>query len=117
MRTPPPARRGGDIRFVNVSAVTGEGLDRVLEATQLQSELLELRANGSRSATGTVLEALLDRGRGPVARVLVQDGTLRTGDFVLAGAGFGKVRAMTNEHGKQLQEAPPATPVQILRLN
>ncbi len=64
-----------------------------------------------------MLEALLDRGRGPVARVLVQDGTLRVGDFVLAGAGFGKVRAMTNEHGKQLQEAGPATPVEILGLN
>src|SRR6202041_2643108 len=70
-----------------------------------------------RSASGTVLEALLDRGRGPVARVLVQDGTLRVGDFVLAGAGFGKVRAMTNEHGKQLPEAGPATPVEILGLS
>jgi translation initiation factor IF-2 len=108
---------GGDTLFVNVSAVTGEGVDRLIESIQLQSELLELRANPLRSASGTVLEALLDRGRGPVARVLVQDGTLRVGDFVLAGAGFGKVRAMTNEHGKQVQEAPPATPVEILGLN
>jgi translation initiation factor IF-2 len=112
-----PEEWGGDTLFVNVSAVTGEGVDRLLESIQLQSELLELRANPKRSASGTVLEALLDRGRGPVARVLVQDGTLRVGDFVLAGAGFGKVRAMTNEHGKQLQEAPPATPVEILGLN
>jgi translation initiation factor IF-2 len=112
-----PEEWGGDTLFVNVSAVTGEGVDRLLEAIQLQSEILELRANPKRSASGTVLEALLDRGRGPVARVLVQDGTLRVGDFVLAGAGFGKVRAMTNEHGKQLQEAPPATPVEILGLN
>jgi translation initiation factor IF-2 len=97
--------------------VTGEGIDRLLESIALQSEILELRANPKRSASGTVLEALLDRGRGPVARVLVQDGTLRVGDFVLAGAGFGKVRAMTNEHGKQVQEAPPATPVEILGLN
>jgi translation initiation factor IF-2 len=112
-----PEEWGGDTLFVNVSAVSGEGIDRLLESIQLQSELLELRANPKRSASGTVLEALLDRGRGPVARVLVQDGTLRVGDFVLAGAGFGKVRAMTNEHGKQLQEAPPATPVEILGLN
>src|ERR1700730_1650300 len=108
---------GGDTLFVNVSAVTGEGVDRLLESIQLQSELLELKANPKRSASGTVLEALLDRGRGPVARVLVQDGTLRVGDFVLAGAGFGKVRAMTNEHGKQVHEGGPATPVEILGLN
>jgi translation initiation factor IF-2 len=112
-----PEDWGGDTLFVNVSAVTGEGVDRLLESIQLQSELLELRANGKRPASGTVLEALLDRGRGPVARVLVQDGTLRVGDFVLAGAGFGKVRAMTNEHGKQVHEAGPATPVEILGLN
>jgi translation initiation factor IF-2 len=112
-----PEDWGGDTLFVNVSAVTGEGVDRLLESVQLQSELLELKANDKRPASGTVLEALLDRGRGPVARVLVQDGTLRVGDFVLAGAGFGKVRAMTNEHGKQVQEAGPATPVEILGLN
>jgi translation initiation factor IF-2 len=112
-----PEEWGGETIFVNVSAVTGEGVDKLIEAVQLQSELLELKANARRSASGTVLEALLDRGRGPVARVLVQDGTLRVGDFVLAGAGFGKVRAMTNEHGKQVQEAGPATPVEILGLN
>jgi len=106
-----PEEWGGDVMFVNVSAMTGEGIDKLLEAVQLQSEVLELKANPKRPASGTVLEALLDRGRGPVARVLVQDGTLRVGDFVLAGAGFGKVRAMTNEHGKQLPEAGPATPV------
>jgi len=112
-----PEEWGGETLFVPVSAVTGEGIDKLLESVQLQSELLELTANASRAASGTVLEALLDRGRGPVARVLVQDGTLRVGDFVLAGAGFGKVRAMTNEHGKQLNEAGPATPVEILGLN
>jgi translation initiation factor IF-2 len=112
-----PEEWGGDTLFVHVSAITGEGIDKLIESIQLQSEILELRANAKRSATGTVLEALLDRGRGPVARVLVQDGTLRVGDFVLAGAGFGKVRAMTNEHGKQLHEAGPATPVEILGLN
>jgi translation initiation factor IF-2 len=108
---------GGDTLFVPVSAVTGEGIDKLIESVALQSELLELRANAKRPANGTVLEALLDRGRGPVARVLVQDGTLRVGDFVLAGAGFGKVRAMTNEHGKQVHEAGPATPVEILGLS
>jgi len=112
-----PEEWGGDTIFVNVSAITGEGIDSLLESISLQSEILELKANALRSASGTVLEALLDRGRGPVARVLVQDGTLRVGDFVLAGAGFGKVRAMTNEHGKQVQEAAPATPVEILGLN
>jgi translation initiation factor IF-2 len=78
---------------------------------------LDLKVNPKKPASGTVLEALLDRGRGPVARVLVQEGTLRVGDFVLAGQGFGKVRAMTNEHGKQIHEAPPATPVEILGLS
>jgi translation initiation factor IF-2 len=112
-----PEEWGGDTQFVNVSAVTGEGIDKLLEAIHLQSEMLELKANDKRPASGTVLEALLDRGRGPVARVLVQDGTLRVGDFVLAGAGFGKVRAMTNEHGKQVAEAGPATPVEILGLS
>jgi translation initiation factor IF-2 len=112
-----PEEWGGDTIFVNVSALTGEGVDKLIESIQLQSEILELKANARRSASGTVLEALLDRGRGPVARVLVQDGTLRVGDFVLAGAGFGKVRAMTNEHGKQVHEAGPATPVEILGLN
>ena len=103
--------------FVSVSALTGEGIDHLLEAIALQSEVLELKANAKKAASGTVLEALLDRGRGPVARVLVQDGTLRVGDFVLAGPGFGKVRAMTNEHGKQVHEAGPATPVEILGLS
>ncbi len=112
-----PEEWGGDTLFVNVSALTGEGVEKLLESIQLQSELLELEASPKRPASGTVLEALLDRGRGPVARVLVQDGTLRVGDFVLAGAGFGKVRAMTNEHGKQVQEAGPATPVEILGLS
>jgi translation initiation factor IF-2 len=112
-----PEEWGGDTQFVNVSALTGTGIDQLLESIQLQAEILELRANDKRPASGTVLEALLDRGRGPVARVLVQDGTLRVGDFVLAGAGFGKVRAMTNELGKQVHEAGPATPVEILGLS
>jgi translation initiation factor IF-2 len=112
-----PEDWGGDTLFVPVSAVTGEGIDKLLESIQLQSEILELKANPRRPASGTVVEALLDRGRGPVARVLVQDGTLRVGDFVLAGAGFGKVRAMINEHRKEVEEAGPATPVEILGLS
>jgi translation initiation factor IF-2 len=112
-----PEDWGGDTIFVNVSAMTGEGVDTLLEMVALQSEVLDLKANPKKPATGTVVEAKLDKGRGPVATVLVKDGTLRVGDFVLAGPGFGKVRAMTNEHGKQLQEAGPSTPVEILGLS
>jgi translation initiation factor IF-2 len=112
-----PEEWGGDTMYVNVSAHTGQGIDELLERIHLQAEVLELRANPTRPASGVVIEALLDRGRGPVARVLVQDGTLRVGDFMLAGPGFGKVRAMTNEHGKQVQAAGPATPVEILGLS
>jgi translation initiation factor IF-2 len=112
-----PEEWGGDTIFVNVSALTGEGIPQLLEMIALQAEVLDLKANPKKPAQGVVLEALLDRGRGPVARVLVQEGTLRVGDFVLAGPGFGKVRAMTNEHGKQVQEAGPATPVEILGLS
>ncbi|MBX3193123.1 MAG: translation initiation factor IF-2 [Labilithrix sp.] len=112
-----PEEWGGDTIFVNVSALTGEGLPQLLEMIGLQAEVLDLKANPKKPASGVVLEALLDRGRGPVARVLVQEGTLRVGDFVLAGPGFGKVRAMTNEHGKQVHEAGPATPVEILGLS
>ena len=112
-----PEEWGGDTIFVNVSAQSGEGVDQLLEMVGLQAEILDLKANPKRAASGTVIEALLDRGRGPVARVLVQDGTLKVGDFVLAGSGFGKVRAMTNEHGKQVHEAGPSTPVEILGLS
>ncbi len=112
-----PEEWGGETIFVNVSAHTGEGIDTLLENIGVQSEVLELRASPSKPASGTVVEALLDRGRGPVARVLVQEGTLKVGDFVLAGVGFGKVRAMTNEHGKQVHAAGPSTPVEILGLS
>jgi len=112
-----PEEWGGETMFVNVSALTGAGIEQLLEAVALQAEVLDLKANPDTAASGTVLEALLDRGRGPVARVLVQDGTLRVGDFILAGSGFGKVRAMTNEHGKNIQSAGPSTPVEILGLS
>ncbi len=112
-----PEEWGGDTIFVPVSALTGDGIPQLLEMIGLQAEVLDLKANPKKPASGVVLEALLDRGRGPVARVLIQEGTLRVGDFVLAGPGFGKVRAMTNEHGKQVHEAPPSTPVEILGLS
>jgi translation initiation factor IF-2 len=112
-----PEEWGGDTIFVDVSAQTGVGIDQLLEMVALQAEVLDLKANPKKAASGTVLEAKLDKGRGPVATVLVMDGTLRVGDFLLAGPGFGKVRAMTNEHGKQVHEAPPATPVEILGLS
>jgi translation initiation factor IF-2 len=112
-----PEEWGGDTIFANVSAMTGEGIPHLLEMIALQAEVLDLKANPNIPASGTVLEALLDRGRGPVARILVQDGTLKVGDFILAGPGFGKVRAMTNEHGKPVHEAGPSTPVEVLGLS
>src|SRR5262249_48088991 len=96
---------------------TGEGIDQLLESLLLQAEILELKANPKRRASGTVIEALLDRGRGPVARVVVQDGTLHTGDILLAGNAWGKVRAMTDDLGRTVAEAGPATPVEVLGLN
>jgi translation initiation factor IF-2 len=112
-----PEEWGGDTIFTMVSALTGDGIPNLLEMIGLQSEVLDLKANPKKPAAGVVIEALLDRGRGPVARVLIQEGTLKVGDFVLAGPGFGKVRAMTNEHGKQVHSAGPATPVEILGLS
>ncbi|GAA3974805.1 translation initiation factor IF-2 [Allohahella marinimesophila] len=108
---------GGDVQFVNVSAHTGEGIDNLLDAILLQSELLELTAVKSGPARGVVIESRLDKGRGVVASVLVQNGTLRKGDIVLAGEQYGRVRAMLNEHGKTVDEAEPSTPVEILGLN
>jgi translation initiation factor IF-2 len=112
-----PEEWGGEAIFMHVSAKTGEGIDQLLEAVLLQAEVLELRANAKKRASGTVIEALLDRGRGPVARVMVQDGTLRVGDTLLAGAAWGKVRALTNELGRSVAEAGPSTPVEVLGLN
>ena len=108
-----PEEYGGDVPFIGVSARTGEGIDELLEHVLLQSEMLELSAAVNTPARGTVIEARLDRGRGPVATVLVQSGTLNRGDTVLVGASFGRVRAMTNELGKNLAKAGPSTPVEI----
>ncbi len=112
-----PEELGGDTMFFDVSAKTGRGIEELLEGISLQAEVLELRANPNKPASGTVIEAMLDRGKGPVARILVRDGTLRVGDIVLAGPAFGKVRAMTDEHGRAVQKAGPATPVEILGLS
>jgi translation initiation factor IF-2 len=112
-----PEEWGGDTIFCRLSAKTGEGVDQLLDMLVLQSEMLELRAHPTARATGVVVEALLDKGRGSVARVLVQDGTLQRGDVLLAGTAYGKIRAMTDEKGRKVKEAGPATPVEVLGLN
>ncbi len=112
-----PEEWGGETLFVNVSAVTGQGVDELLECIALQAEILELTANSHIPAEGVVLEAKLDRGRGAVANVLIRNGTLRQGDTVVAGAAMGKVRALTDERGNRVTEAGPSTPVEILGLS
>jgi translation initiation factor IF-2 len=104
---------GGETQFVEVSAKTGQGIDALLDAIQLQAEVLELKAPVNAPAKGVVIESRLDKGRGPVATVLVKSGTLKKGDVVLAGAVFGRVRAMNDENGKAVNEAGPAIPVEI----
>ncbi len=108
---------GGDVQDVEVSALKKTNLDKLLEAIQLQAEILELKANPDRAAEGTVIEAKLDKGRGPLATVLVQRGTLRVGDVFVAGASSGKVRAMIDDHGRQVKEAGPSVPVEVLGLS
>jgi translation initiation factor IF-2 len=107
----------GDVQDVEVSAKTGQGLDTLLEAIALQAEILELRANPERAARGAVIEAKLDVGRGPVATVLVQNGTLRKGDIFVVGEQWGKVRALINDKGETVTEAAPSVPVEVLGLN
>src|SRR5712664_520029 len=108
---------GGDTMMIPVSARTGEGLEKLLEAILLQAEVMELKANPNKPATGTVIEAKLEKGRGPVATVLVQDGTLRVGDAIVTGVHHGRVRAMMNEHGEQIDDVPPGFPVEVLGLD
>ncbi|MEM7408634.1 MAG: translation initiation factor IF-2 [Myxococcota bacterium] len=107
---------GGDIITVEVSATQGTGLEKLLEMVQLQSELLELKSDPAKRASGVVLEARLDKGRGPVATVLVQSGTLKRGDIVVVGQTWGRVRAMEDEHAKRAKEAGPSVPVQLTGL-
>ncbi|MEJ2531035.1 MAG: translation initiation factor IF-2 [Halioglobus sp.] len=112
-----PEDWGGDTQFVNVSAHTGEGIDDLLDAILLQAELLELKAPRDVPAQGIVIESRLDKGRGPVASLLVQSGTLHRGDIVLAGLQYGRVRAMLDENGQPIDEAGPSIPVEILGLD
>ena len=112
-----PEAYGGETMFVPVSAKKGTGIDELLEAVLLQAEVLELTAAKDTPAKGLIIEARLDKGRGPVASLLVQSGTLRKGDVLLAGATFGRIRAMLDENGKQIDEAGPSIPVEILGLS
>lgn len=107
---------GGEVLDVEVSATKGTNLDKLLEAILLQAEILDLKANPDRTAEGVVIEAQLDKGRGPVATVLVQTGTLMPGDILVAGNEWGRVRALVNDRGEQVKEAPPAMPVEVLGL-
>ena len=112
-----PEDYGGDTMFVNVSALTGEGMDDLLEAVVLTADAaLDLRANPSMDAQGVAIEGHLDKGRGPVATALIQRGTLRVGDSIVSGSAHGRVRALINDRGENVDEAPPSTPVQVLGL-
>ena len=111
-----PEKWGGDIICVPVSAKTHEGIDNLLESILLVAEMMELKANPDRRAKGIVIEARLDKGRGPVASLLVQNGTLNTGDIIVAGTAVGRVRVMANENGKELKTAGPSVPVEITGL-
>ncbi|MBO6138031.1 MAG: translation initiation factor IF-2, partial [Lachnospiraceae bacterium] len=112
-----PEDWGGDTVYVPVSAKTGEGIDQLLEMILLSADMLELKANPNRQARGIVIEARLDKGRGPVATMLIQKGTLHVGDCIAVGPCYGKVRAMLDENGKRIKEATPGTPAEILGLN
>jgi translation initiation factor IF-2 len=112
-----PEDWGGDTIFMKISAKKGEGIDELLEMILLQAELLELKANPDKLASGHVVEAKLDAGRGPVATVLVQDGTLRTGDSVVCGMHYGRIRALLNDRAQQVESAGPSMPVEIVGIN
>ncbi len=112
-----PEEWGGDVICVPVSALTGNGIDKLLETALLVAEMKELRANPDRAAKGSVIEARLDKGRGPIATVLVQNGTLHAGDVLVAGSAVGRVRAMTDDNGRKVTEAGPSVPVEIMGLD
>jgi translation initiation factor IF-2 len=108
---------GGDTMMVNVSALKHEGIDQLLESIIVLAEIMELKANPNRNAVGTVIEAKLDKGRGPVASVLVHKGTLNIGELCIVGRNFGKVRAMIDDKGRRLKKRVPGTPVEVVGLN
>jgi translation initiation factor IF-2 len=112
-----PEEWGGETIFIPISALTGEGVDTLLDSVVLQAEILELKAHDTGPATGVVIESSLDKGKGPVATVLIQNGILNLKDFVLAGQTFGRVRALFNEFGKSVNTAGPSTPVVITGLS
>ena len=112
-----PEEWGGETIICKVSAVTGEGIDNLLEMVLLTAEMRELRANPNRRAIGTVIEARLDKNRGPVATVLIQNGTLRQGDIVIAGKTVGRVRVMTDYRRNRIRSAGPSTPVEIVGIS
>ena len=112
-----PSAWGGDVECVPVSAATKKGIDDLLETVLLVADMQELKANPNREAKGTVIEAKLDKGRGPVATVLVQNGTLHSGDVIVAGTAVGKIRLMTDDNGRKIQDAGPSTPVEIIGLS
>jgi len=112
-----PEAWGGDTQFVNISAKTGQGVDELLDSVLLQAEVLELRAHQDGPAKGIVIESRLDKGRGPVASVLVQSGTLRKGDMLLAGLQYGRIRALISDNGQQVDTAGPSIPVEVLGLS
>ena len=112
-----PEDWGGDTIFVNISAKFGKNIDELLDMIQLQAEMMELKANPDQNAAGSVVEARLDQGKGSVATVLVQQGTLHVGDPIVVGTTYGRVRTMTNENGRRIKEATPSTPVEITGLN
>jgi translation initiation factor IF-2 len=112
-----PEEWGGDTQYVNVSALKGENIEKLLETIALIAEVAELKANPDKPATGVVIEARLDRNRGPMATILVQEGTLKVGDILVAGRCYGKVRAMLDARGETVKEAGPSTPVEILGLD
>ncbi len=112
-----PEEWGGETIYVNVSALKGENIDKLLESIAVSAEVLELKANPAKPASGLVIEARLDRNRGPMATILIQEGTLRTGDILVAGRVFGKVRAMLDDRGNPLEEAGPSTPIEVLGLD
>ena len=111
-----PEEWGGETIVCPVSAKTGMGIDNLLEMVVLTAEMKELKANPNRQAKGTVIEAKLDKGRGPVATVLVQNGTLKQGDIIIAGTAVGRIRVMTNDKGEKVTEAGPSVPVEIMGL-